>query len=1131
MKSLLKYVAAVVLCAGLIAPDALAIEVVPHNINIQGVLRNVAGDVVTGTYSMKFSLYDAGTGGTVLCQNISNLTVTGGVFNTSVTCLASAFINRTAVWLGITVGADAELERVPLASVGFAIQAEHAEQADELLGAARDVDCTGCVGDTEVSFNYASSDSKAGPANGLVCAGCVSGGTGATSDIAAATITSDNIGAGQVATGNIAAGAVTNAKLGADAVKTGNIEDYQVTTNDLANGLLTSAKFGVNSVPESAIIPLYALGDAKSGNAKGLNCSPACVSAAEVSFTFAASGTQGGPASNVDCLAITGGCIEAGEVSFNYAASGTKGGAASDLNCTNCVASGEVEFNYAGSASEGGPASDLSCANCVALEEVGFNYAGSLTKGGAASKVECTGADAPCISTGEVDFYWAASATKGGAANDLICTTCVQTTDLDTASVTDVKVASGIAGSKITQASATAFGTVKTGLGITATGGIITPDWNEVATKTHAHTSYFANGTDNLSIGDGKYIDFVDPGDNPGSYAARLSEASAASGGDAVLRASLGVASATPRGSFFEVYAEGGIVGSKHKLYAGGDAWHAGNLQIDGTLSCSGTGCVDSADITNESITGTDILNGSVTGADLDPALALTTTGKITAGEVWATKFVDSNASGYFADPNAESNMKDIKFDNLKLGTNTVYGLMNNGTSTPLSLYTSTIDAGQGGEILYIQKNKCGLIDVYGGSACAQNIMTVHGTVKASLFYDADGAYYVDPNSHSLIKSLKTDTVEIPRTGTTTNFISGVTTTFDVPWKDAQGGDYQVDPSGDTKLNVLYANGVRLNTSWPGDPTSGSAQVANLSHNLVLSPDAIGGGQFVYMRYNGANRFSFGTAGGADINVPGFRTDGGYLVMNSGVSSKQIYMNWDFGGGTVNINGDLNAARLLDQSALGCVMDPGADSATWHIYSAYMSAHYMRVHQGLRVDGTGIFVVGNGDWGTGIRMNGNTSIMPVGDAAGMIGSSYHRFYYMHAVQFFGAFYAGISNREAKKDIKYLNNTDMESIGNAIQQIKPTTWLYKEEVMAGKVPEGTKEAYIRNVPHVGAILDEMPALISNGGATWFLNDSVGFLLVASKYLDDKINKQAGQLRDLEDRLAILEQAVVDAGLYN
>ena len=92
-------------------------------------------------------------------------------------------------------------------------------------------------------------------------------------------------------------------------------------------------------------------------------------------------------------------------------------------------------------------------------------------------------------------------------------------------------------------------------------------------------------------------------------------------------------------------------------------------------------------------------------------------------------------------------------------------------------------------------------------------------------------------------------------------------------------------------------------------------------------------------------------------------------------------------------------------------------------------------------------------------------------------------------------------------------------------------LYNHEVAAAEANESTDKMFIRNVPHIGLILDEMPEIITNGGDGWYANDSVGFLLVASKYLDDKINRQAETIRDLEDRIAIMEQAIADAGLFN
>jgi len=63
-----------------------------------------------------------------------------------------------------------------------------------------------------------------------------------------------------------------------------------------------------------------------------------------------------------------------------------------------------------------------------------------------------------------------------------------------------------------------------------------------------------------------------------------------------------------------------------------------------------------------------------------------------------------------------------------------------------------------------------------------------------------------------------------------------------------------------------------------------------------------------------------------------------------------------------------------------------------------------------------------------------------------------------------------------------------------------------------------------------ILDEMPPFMESRGG-WSLSDSVGFLLVAAKYFEDTIRYQQAQIRDLEERIAVLEQYMVDAGLIH
>ena len=133
-----------VLLAGHLVPSAArATEPVPGSLKIQGVLRNVAGELVTGQYSFTFWLFADSTcaedsDGCVLSKSVQTLNVTGGLFETSLPATSSMFRNRSQAWIGIKVGSDT-LPRTPVTSVGFAFQAEHSEVCDELLGAAGDL--------------------------------------------------------------------------------------------------------------------------------------------------------------------------------------------------------------------------------------------------------------------------------------------------------------------------------------------------------------------------------------------------------------------------------------------------------------------------------------------------------------------------------------------------------------------------------------------------------------------------------------------------------------------------------------------------------------------------------------------------------------------------------------------------------------------------------------------------------------------------------------------------------------------------------------------------------------------------------------------------------------------------------
>ena len=140
---------------------------IPHKMNVHGVLRNVAGEVVQGQYSLTFRLFTAETGGTKLYEETQTVPINGGLFNVYVgPFTANYFHANPEIWLEIQVAADLPLPRRPVTSVGYAFVAENAKQCDELLGAAPDLNCKtpGCVSSVEVDFVWAKGKTKGGAA-------------------------------------------------------------------------------------------------------------------------------------------------------------------------------------------------------------------------------------------------------------------------------------------------------------------------------------------------------------------------------------------------------------------------------------------------------------------------------------------------------------------------------------------------------------------------------------------------------------------------------------------------------------------------------------------------------------------------------------------------------------------------------------------------------------------------------------------------------------------------------------------------------------------------------------------------------------------------------------------------------
>ncbi len=91
-------------------------------IPIQGRLTDASGNPLNGNYNMTFNLYDVVDGGTALCSyNNPAVVVTNGLFSVNMTGCDNADINGAQLYLGVTVGTDAEMDpRQPIYAVPYA---------------------------------------------------------------------------------------------------------------------------------------------------------------------------------------------------------------------------------------------------------------------------------------------------------------------------------------------------------------------------------------------------------------------------------------------------------------------------------------------------------------------------------------------------------------------------------------------------------------------------------------------------------------------------------------------------------------------------------------------------------------------------------------------------------------------------------------------------------------------------------------------------------------------------------------------------------------------------------------------------------------------------------------------------
>jgi hypothetical protein len=97
---------------------------VPQTINYQGYLTDTAGQPVTDTVSISFSLYDDETGGSALWTETQSVNVSNGVYSVSLGSVNPVALPFNAqYYLGITIDADPEMiPRQALTSTAYALR-------------------------------------------------------------------------------------------------------------------------------------------------------------------------------------------------------------------------------------------------------------------------------------------------------------------------------------------------------------------------------------------------------------------------------------------------------------------------------------------------------------------------------------------------------------------------------------------------------------------------------------------------------------------------------------------------------------------------------------------------------------------------------------------------------------------------------------------------------------------------------------------------------------------------------------------------------------------------------------------------------------------------------------------------
>jgi hypothetical protein len=170
--------------------------------------------------------------GTITGSDIGSQTIAGSnLINKTIesTQIADSTIGGGQVLDGSLSGSDIQDGSIAPADVSFNYAGSAAKG-----GPASDINCTGCIDFSEVSFDYAAGASKGGPATDLDCADCVE-----SSEVADSSLTGSDIQDGTLTGSDIQDGSIAGADIGTDELGENQIQDiYVLNSGDTVTGAL-----------------------------------------------------------------------------------------------------------------------------------------------------------------------------------------------------------------------------------------------------------------------------------------------------------------------------------------------------------------------------------------------------------------------------------------------------------------------------------------------------------------------------------------------------------------------------------------------------------------------------------------------------------------------------------------------------------------------------------------------------------------------------------------------------------------------------------------------------------------------------------------------------------------------------